>query len=85
MAELTFLLVAASARRLTAIAGAMRDGQWTPQLGAELRGKTLTIVGAGRIGQAVARIAKRGYEMRVVGCRRKGSTAPCRPAATSMS
>ena len=36
----------------------------------------MTIVGAGRIGQAVARIAKRGYEMRVVGCRRKGSTAP---------
>ena len=76
VAELTFLLVAASARRLTAIAGAMRDGQWTPQLGTELRGKTLTIVGAGRIGQAVARIAKRGFEMRVVGCRRKGSTAP---------
>jgi phosphoglycerate dehydrogenase-like enzyme len=76
VAELTFLLVSAAARRLTAIAGAMRDGQWTPQLGTELRGKTLTIVGAGRIGQAVARIATRGFEMRVVGCRRRGSTAP---------
>ena len=78
VAELTFLLVAASARRLTAIAGAMREGEWTPLLGAELRGKTLTIVGPGRIGQAVARIAKRGFEMRVVGCRRKGSSAPAR-------
>jgi phosphoglycerate dehydrogenase-like enzyme len=76
VAELTFLLVAAAARRLAAIAGAMRDGQWTPLLGAELKGKTLTIVGPGRIGQAVARIARRGFEMRVVGCRRKGSTAP---------
>ena len=76
VAELTFLLVAAAARRLTAIAGAMRDGHWAPQLGMELRGKTLTIVGAGRIGQAVARIAKRGFDMRVIGCRRKGSTAP---------
>jgi len=76
VAELTFLLVAAAARRLTAIAGAMRDGNWAPQLGAELKGKTLTIVGAGRIGQAVARIARRGFEMRVVGCRRKGSNAP---------
>ena len=76
VAELTFLLVAAAARRLTAIAGAMCDGQWTPLLGAELKGKTLTIVGPGRIGQAVARIAGRGFEMRVVGCRRKGSTAP---------
>jgi phosphoglycerate dehydrogenase-like enzyme len=76
VAELTFLLVSAAARRLTSIAGAMRDGQWTPLLGVELKGKTLTIVGAGRIGQAVARIAKRGFEMRVVGCRRKGSSAP---------
>jgi phosphoglycerate dehydrogenase-like enzyme len=80
VAELTFLLVAASARRLTAIAGAMREGEWTPLLGAELRGKTLTIVGPGRIGQAVARIAKRGFEMRVVGCRRKGSSSA--PPAT---
>ena len=76
VAELTFLLVSAAARRLTSIAGAMRDGEWTPLLGVELKGKTLTIVGAGRIGQAVARIAKRGFEMRVVGCRRKGSSAP---------
>ena len=37
VAELTFLLIAAAARRLTAIAGAMRDGQWTPQLGMELQ------------------------------------------------
>ena len=76
VAELTFLLVAAAARRLTAIAGAMAGGHWAPQLGMELCGKTLTIVGAGRIGQAVARIAKRGFDMRVIGCRRKGSTAP---------
>jgi phosphoglycerate dehydrogenase-like enzyme len=76
VAELTFLLVSAAARRLTTIAGAMRDGQWEPRLGVELRGKTLTIVGAGRIGQAVARIAKRGVEMRVIACRRKGSSAP---------
>jgi phosphoglycerate dehydrogenase-like enzyme len=76
VAELTFLLVAAAARRLTAIAASMRDGQWAPLLGVELKGKTLTIVGAGRIGQAVARIAKRGFEMRVVGCRRKGSLTP---------
>jgi phosphoglycerate dehydrogenase-like enzyme len=76
VAELTFLFVAAAARRLTTIADSTRNGQWSPVLGSELMGKTLTIVGAGRIGSAVARIAKRGFDMRVVGCRRKGSSSP---------
>ena len=76
VAELTFLLLSAAARRLTTIADSMRSGQWAPVLGSELYGKTLTIVGAGRIGSAVARIAKRGFDMRVVGCRRKGSSSP---------
>ncbi len=53
----------------------MQDGQWTPKEGTELRGKTLTMIGAGRIGRAVARIARRGYEMRAIGYRRPGSTA----------
>ena len=75
VAELTFVLIAAAARWLTVIAGAMQDGQWTPKEGTELRGKTLTMIGAGRIGRAVARIARRGYEMRAIGYRRPGSTA----------
>jgi lactate dehydrogenase-like 2-hydroxyacid dehydrogenase len=75
VAELTFLLVAAAARRLIAIGGAMRDGKWTPLLGSELKEKTLVIVGTGRIGRAVGRIARRGYDMRTVGVRRPGSAA----------
>jgi phosphoglycerate dehydrogenase-like enzyme len=75
VAELTFLLIAAAARHLPAIAGQMRDGQWAPKQGAELRGKTLTMIGPGRIGRAVARIAKRGYDMRVIGYRRPESTS----------
>jgi phosphoglycerate dehydrogenase-like enzyme len=73
VAELTFLLIAAAARHLTAIAGAMSVGQWAPKQGVELAGKTLTMVGAGRIGSAVARIARRGYDMRVVAYVRPGS------------
>jgi phosphoglycerate dehydrogenase-like enzyme len=73
VAELTFLLIAAAARHLTSIAGAMHRNEWLFREGTELRGKTLTMVGAGRIGRAVARIAKRGYEMRVVGYHRPGS------------
>ena len=73
VAELTFLLIAAAARHLTAIAGAMQNAAWAPKEGTELRGKTLTMIGAGRIGRAVARIAKRGFDMRVVGYVRPGS------------
>jgi len=76
VAELTFLLIAGAARHLPTIAGAMRDGSWAPKLGSELSGKTVTIVGPGRIGRAVARIAKRGYDMRVIGYRRPESTSP---------
>jgi phosphoglycerate dehydrogenase-like enzyme len=75
VAELTFLLVAAAARHLTTIAGAMRDGHWAPKEGTELRGKTLTMIGVGRIGRAVARIARRGFEMRVLGFHRPGSAS----------
>jgi lactate dehydrogenase-like 2-hydroxyacid dehydrogenase len=67
VAELTMLLVAAVARRLTTLAGAMQAGAWRPQQGTELQSKTLAIVGAGRIGRAAARIAALGYGMRVVG------------------
>jgi phosphoglycerate dehydrogenase-like enzyme len=73
VAELTFLLVAAAARHLTTIAADMQNGRWTMKEGTELRGKTLTMIGAGRIGRAVARIARRGYDMRVVGYVRPGS------------
>jgi phosphoglycerate dehydrogenase-like enzyme len=79
VAELTFLLVAAAARHLPAIAGAMREGQWAPKLGAELKGKTLVVLGAGRIGRAVGRIARRGFEMRVIGVRRHGSSSSAEP------
>jgi phosphoglycerate dehydrogenase-like enzyme len=75
VAELTFLLIAAAARYLTTIAGDMRAGNWTPKEGTELRGKTLTMIGVGRIGRAVARIARRGYEMRVIGYHRPGSSS----------
>ncbi len=75
VAELTFLLVAAAARHLTLIDSKLRDGNWAPKEGTELRGKTLTMIGVGRIGRAVARIARRGYEMRVIGYHRPGSAS----------
>jgi phosphoglycerate dehydrogenase-like enzyme len=53
----------------------MRHGTWDlGPTGTELRGKTLAIIGAGRIGRATARIASRGFGMRVIGFRRARGT-----------
>jgi phosphoglycerate dehydrogenase-like enzyme len=75
VAELTLLLIAAAARHVTTMAAQMRQGTWAPIEGTELRGRTLAIVGYGRIGSAVARIASGGFKMRVIGYRRSRSAA----------
>src|SRR5437762_9638120 len=61
-ADLTWALILALARRLVEGVDLVRSGQWTgwhPEqlLGLELRGRTLGLLGAGRIGQAVGRRA----------------------------
>ena len=61
-ADLTWALILATARRLVEGVDLVRRGQWTgwhPEqlLGLELRGRTLGLLGAGRIGQAVGRRA----------------------------
>jgi phosphoglycerate dehydrogenase-like enzyme len=70
VAELSMLFVAAAARRIVSLHESMRRGEWAPRGGTELAGRTLAIIGSGRIGAATARIASAGYAMRVVGCRR---------------
>ncbi|HXM39155.1 MAG TPA: D-glycerate dehydrogenase [Gemmatimonadales bacterium] len=62
-ADLTWALILAAARRLVEGAQLIRSGRWTgwhPEqlLGMELRDRTLGLLGAGRIGQAVGRRAK---------------------------
>jgi glyoxylate reductase len=61
-ADMTFALLLASARRVCEGDRFVRSGRWNDQdmsrlLGSEVHGKTLGIVGFGRIGQAVARRA----------------------------
>lgn len=71
VAELAMLLILAAARRLPSLDAEMRAGAWNlGPSGLELRGKTLAVIGGGRIGQATARIASRGFGMRTVGFRR---------------
>ncbi|MBV9932132.1 MAG: D-glycerate dehydrogenase [Alphaproteobacteria bacterium] len=62
-ADIALALVLMAARRLGSAERALRRGEWrgwgpTDRLGASLTGKTLAIVGMGRIGQAVARRAR---------------------------
>jgi glyoxylate reductase len=69
-ADLAFALILASARRVVEGDQRVREGKftyWAPLLflGHEVSGKTLGIIGAGRIGQAVAQRA-RGFGMRVL-------------------
>ena len=69
VAEGAFALLIALARRLPAITGAVqREGWIWPEarwLGQDLSGKTLALVGLGRIGRRMARMAGAGFGMRV--------------------
>ncbi len=69
-ADITFALILATARRVVEGDRRTRAGEfrfWAPLhfLGREVSGKTLGIIGLGRIGRAVARRAK-GFDMRVL-------------------
>ncbi|MEO7275966.1 MAG: NAD(P)-dependent oxidoreductase [Vicinamibacterales bacterium] len=75
VAEVTMFLIGAAARHLVTHATAMTGGQWQPILGTELRGRTLTIVGCGRIGSTLAKIASAGFGMHVIGYTRASRTA----------
>ena len=69
-ADTVFSLVLLASRRLVELANHVREGRWTRNIGEELfgwdvHGKTLGILGFGRIGQAVARRAALGFGMPV--------------------
>ncbi len=55
-AELTWGLIVALARRITAEQRALQSGDWQTTLGEGLHGKTLGIIGLGRLGRQVARV-----------------------------
>ncbi len=69
-ADLAWALLMAAARRLVEADTWVRSGTWTgwdidQLVGADIHGKTLGIVGLGRIGRRMARRAQ-GFEMRVI-------------------
>jgi phosphoglycerate dehydrogenase-like enzyme len=54
--EFTWALILASARNIVTESNSVRVGGWQQTVGTDLRGKTLGILGLGRIGSQVARI-----------------------------
>ena len=74
-AELTFTLILSVSRRLVEGDRMVREGRfkfWAPMLflGREVTGKTIGIIGMGKIGKAVAAIA-RTFDMRIIYHNRK--------------
>jgi len=70
-ADTIFALTMATSRRIVELAQLVRDGNWTKNIGEDLfgydvHGKTIGILGFGRIGQAVARRAALGFGMPVL-------------------
>lgn len=55
--ELTWALILAGARHITAEAAAVRSGGWQHTLGDDIAGKTLGIIGLGNLGSKVAKVA----------------------------
>lgn len=70
-ADTAFALIMATQRRLVELASLVRDGGWRAHIGAEhfgvdVHSKTLGIVGAGRIGAAIARRGALGFGMPIL-------------------
>ena len=64
-AELTWALILSAMRDLPAQMASLKAGHWQADVGRSLRGRTLGIYGAGRIGQLVAGYA-RAFGMQVI-------------------
>lgn len=70
-ADTGFALILASARRVVELAIKVRNGQWQKNIGPEsfgtdVHGKTLGIIGMGRIGEALAQRGHFGFGMPVI-------------------
>ena len=63
--ELTWALILTSARNIVTESNSVRSGGWQQTVGTDLRGKTLGLLGLGRIGSQVARVGS-AFGMKLV-------------------
>lgn len=76
-AELTWGLILAVARKIPEEDRALREGKWQTTLGTGLLGKTLGVIGLGRIGSQMARVA-REFGMNVIAWSQNLTEERCR-------
>jgi D-3-phosphoglycerate dehydrogenase len=65
VADLVFGLMLSVARQIPQVTGIVRAGRWDRRLGTEIWGKTLGIIGFGKIGRGVA-LRARGFNMQIL-------------------
>ncbi len=88
-ADLAMALILASTRRMYMHESRLRRGDWagfdiTSGLGRSLRGKTLGVIGMGRIGTALAQRAHFGFGMEVIYFNRSKVLVPSIPEARAV-
>jgi len=71
VADTVFALLMATSRRVVELSNLVREGRWAKNIGEEyfgfdVHGKTVGLLGFGRIGQAIARRAALGFGMPVL-------------------
>ncbi|CAH0183193.1 D-glycerate dehydrogenase [Peribacillus sp. Bi134] len=71
VADLALALMLSAARRIPEMDKLVKDGKWgnkgdEPLYGVDVHGKTLGIIGMGRIGESIARRGKFGFNMEVL-------------------
>jgi phosphoglycerate dehydrogenase-like enzyme len=66
VADVTLGLLIAAARRIPEFDAGMKRGEWPRQIAYDVSGRSLGLIGTGRIGMAVARRA-RAFRMRLIG------------------
>jgi len=71
VADTVFGLLVATSRRFVEMSNLVREGKWPQEfgddlLGVDVHGRTLGMIGFGRIGQAIARRAALGFRMNVL-------------------
>ena len=72
--ELVFSFMLGLVRQIYPLTTEMRKGGWSESIGGSLTGRTLGILGYGRLGQPVARLAQ-AFGMKVVAWDRTGSSS----------